>query len=42
MLNKYPHATEDEIKSKLGGNLCRCGTYHGILKCALEIAKGGA
>jgi aerobic-type carbon monoxide dehydrogenase small subunit (CoxS/CutS family) len=42
-LNKKPHATIDEIKHLLGGNICRCGTYRGILQCALEIAqKGGA
>jgi xanthine dehydrogenase YagT iron-sulfur-binding subunit len=43
VLDKKPNATMDEIKHLLGGNICRCGTYHGILQCALEIArKGGA
>jgi len=41
VLNKKPNATIDEIKHLLGGNICRCGTYHGILQCALEIAKKG-
>ena len=42
-LDKKPTATLDEIRKGLGGNLCRCGTYHGITQCALEIAqKGGA
>ncbi len=41
-LNKNPKATLEEIQSGLGGNICRCGTYDGITKCALEIAKGGA
>jgi aerobic-type carbon monoxide dehydrogenase small subunit (CoxS/CutS family) len=42
-LNKYPKATLEQIRSGLGGNICRCGTYHGITQCALEIAqKGGA
>jgi xanthine dehydrogenase YagT iron-sulfur-binding subunit len=40
-LNKKPDATLDEIKHLLGGNICRCGTYRGILECALEIAKKG-
>ncbi|HUE13904.1 MAG TPA: (2Fe-2S)-binding protein [Planctomycetaceae bacterium] len=40
-LNKKPNATLDELKHLLGGNICRCGTYHGILQCALEIAKKG-
>ncbi len=41
-LDKNPHATLKEIQSGLGGNICRCGTYDGITKCALELAKGGA
>lgn len=40
-LNKYPNATADQIHKELGGNLCRCGTYHGIMQCALELAKKG-
>ncbi len=41
-LDKQPHATLEEIRAGLGGNICRCGTYDGITKCALELAKGGA
>lgn len=42
-LNTKPKAELDEINKGLGGNICRCGTYHGITQCALEIArKGGA
>jgi len=42
-LNANPKATLEEIRKGLGGNICRCGTYDGITKCALEIAqKGGA
>jgi xanthine dehydrogenase YagT iron-sulfur-binding subunit len=40
-LNKNPKASLEEIRSGLGGNICRCGTYHGITACALEIAKKG-
>ena len=40
-LNKNPNANLEEIQKGLGGNLCRCGTYVGITKCALEIAKKG-
>lgn len=40
-LMKKPHATLDEIREGLGGNICRCGTYAGITACALELAKGG-
>lgn len=38
-LDKNPGATLEQIQSGLGGNICRCGTYHGITQCALEIAK---
>ncbi len=42
-LDKNPKATLEEIREGLGGNLCRCGTYHGITACAMEIcSKGGA
>ena len=41
-LNKKPRAGLDEIRKGLGGNICRCGTYRGVMKCALELAaKGG-
>ncbi|MBM83779.1 MAG: (2Fe-2S)-binding protein [Planctomycetaceae bacterium] len=40
-LDKNPNANLEEIQKGLGGNLCRCGTYHGITQCALEIAKKG-
>ena len=33
-LNKNPNATQKELEHMLGGNVCRCGTYHGILQCA--------
>lgn len=41
-LNKNPKATLEQIRSGLGGNICRCGTYDNITACALELAKGGA
>lgn len=43
-LDKNPGASLDEIRKGLGGNICRCGTYHGITQCALELARkeGGA
>jgi xanthine dehydrogenase YagT iron-sulfur-binding subunit len=41
-LDKHPTATLEEVRKGLGGNICRCGTYDGITKCALELAKGGA
>ena len=42
-LNQHPEATIDECRKGLGGNICRCGTYDGVLHAALEVAqKGGA
>ena len=41
LLNKNPKATEGEIRAGLNGNICRCGTYAGIIDAAVSIAKGG-
>ena len=41
-LDQNPGASLEDIHKGLGGNICRCGTYDGIVKCALELAKGGA
>lgn len=40
----HPNATLEEVRAGLGGNLCRCGTYHGITEAVLQVAKakGGA
>jgi xanthine dehydrogenase YagT iron-sulfur-binding subunit len=38
-LDKQPGATLEQVREGLGGNICRCGTYDGITKCALELAK---
>jgi xanthine dehydrogenase YagT iron-sulfur-binding subunit len=40
-LDKNPKASEQEIRSGLNGNLCRCGTYHNVIQAALEVVKGG-
>jgi xanthine dehydrogenase YagT iron-sulfur-binding subunit len=40
-LNKTPNATEEQIRSGLNGNICRCGTYANIIQAAVSIAKGG-
>jgi xanthine dehydrogenase YagT iron-sulfur-binding subunit len=38
-LDEHPNPGPDDFKHGLGGNLCRCGTYMGIRKAALEAAK---
>lgn len=41
-LDQHPNASLEDVQRGLGGNICRCGTYDGIARCALELAKGGA
>lgn len=38
LLDKHPHPTAAQVVQGLGGNLCRCGTYQGLKKAALEAA----
>ena len=40
-----PNASPEDVRAGLGGNLCRCGTYAGILLATVDAAKatkGGA
>ncbi len=39
LLAKNPNPSEDEIRSWLKGNICRCTGYHNIVK-AIQIAAG--
>jgi xanthine dehydrogenase YagT iron-sulfur-binding subunit len=39
LLDRTPNPTMDQVKSGLGGNLCRCGTYVGVRQAVLEAAK---
>jgi len=41
LLNKNPHPTEEEIKTGLSGNLCRCTGYNSIVKAVKGAAKKG-
>ena len=38
-LDKHPNATEDEIRKGIDGNICRCGTYVGVLAAAQSAAR---
>ena len=40
-LDKNPQATDEEIRSGLNGNICRCGTYTNVIRAACSIVKGG-
>ena len=37
--HESPHPSEEEIRSALEGNLCRCTGYHNIVK-AVQAAAG--
>jgi xanthine dehydrogenase YagT iron-sulfur-binding subunit len=39
ILDKNPNPTLDEVKKGLDGNICRCGTYVGVVQAALAAAK---
>jgi xanthine dehydrogenase YagT iron-sulfur-binding subunit len=39
-LDRNPHPTLEDMKTGLGGNVCRCGTYAGIRGAVMQVAKG--
>jgi len=41
-LDKYPNPSPHDIRHGLSGNLCRCGTYHGIQQAIAQLARKGA
>ena len=41
-LHKNPHASQEEIRQGLNGNICRCGTYANIVQAAMAVVKGDA
>ena len=38
LLKENPHPTEEEVRTGLEGNLCRCTGYHNIVRAALAAA----
>ena len=38
LLKENPHPTEEQVRSGLEGNLCRCTGYHNIVRAALAAA----
>jgi xanthine dehydrogenase YagT iron-sulfur-binding subunit len=38
-VRKHPNASADDIRRGLGGNLCRCGTYAGMLLAVADASK---
>jgi len=39
LLDKNPNPTLEEVRKGLDGNICRCGTYIGVMQAALAAAK---
>ena len=37
-LDRNPHPKPDDLKTGLGGNLCRCGTYIGVRAAVMQAA----
>lgn len=42
LLDQNPHATRDQVKAALEGNLCRCGTHMRILRAVERVSQGAA
>ena len=41
-LDKHPRPSAEDVRRGLSGNLCRCGTYHGIQRVIAQMAEKGA
>jgi aerobic-type carbon monoxide dehydrogenase small subunit (CoxS/CutS family) len=37
LLNAHPHPTEEQARDYFSGNLCRSGTYTGLLAAVAEL-----
>jgi aerobic carbon-monoxide dehydrogenase small subunit len=42
LLAENPSPTEEEVRSGLEGNLCRCTGYHNIIRAVLAASEGAA
>ena len=40
-VREHPNASIEDVRAGLGGNLCRCGTYAGMLLAVSDAAKKG-
>jgi len=41
-LEKHPQPSAEDVRRGLSGNLCRCGTYHGIQQVIAQMSQKGA
>jgi isoquinoline 1-oxidoreductase subunit alpha len=39
LLERTPNPTEDQVRTGMSGNLCRCGTYPKIVRAVLDVAR---
>jgi carbon-monoxide dehydrogenase small subunit len=39
LLKENPHPTEEQVRTGLEGNLCRCTGYHNIVRAALAASE---
>jgi carbon-monoxide dehydrogenase small subunit len=39
LLLHNPHPTPDEIRQAISGNLCRCGSYQGIIEAVMAVSE---
>jgi nicotinate dehydrogenase subunit A len=41
LLAKIPKPTEEQVRTALAGNLCRCGSHVRVLRAVMRAAEGG-
>jgi xanthine dehydrogenase YagT iron-sulfur-binding subunit len=39
---QHPELTDDEIRERMSGNICRCGAYANIVAAVRTLTRGGA
>jgi nicotinate dehydrogenase subunit A len=39
LLDQIPHPTEAQVRDRLSGNLCRCGTHGRIIRAVLKASQ---
>ncbi|MCK8615318.1 (2Fe-2S)-binding protein [Gordonia sp. C13] len=39
LLTSTPSPTEDDVRSAIGGNICRCTGYQGIIEAAMQVVR---
>ena len=41
LLQRNPKPSEEEVRTAISGNLCRCGTYPKVVEATLAAANAG-